>query len=211
MRQDCPTDAVAASRARADHRQLRTGRTRDHNTLAGTPLRRFKRAACQAEIERLAAESEMTPLEWVLNFTEQGHTFTALSEGLTRATKVEVSRKVVREYIESLAPDAAAQVERARVQGGRALLDQTIPIADSATPDDHQVAKLRIETRRYVAGVFDPSTRENKGMNVSISIGAMHLDALRHINAEASAVISPGPDVQSIPSQVVEAIEVSSG
>lgn len=178
--------------------------------VAGSPLRRYKRAACQAELERLAADSEITPLEWVLHYTEQGGTLTALSEGLTKATRVEVSRKVVREYIESLAPDAAAQVERARVQGGRALLDQTIPIADSATPDDVQVAKLRIDARRYVAGVFDPSTREQKGgVNISISAGHLHLDALRHVNSNATAQLAVPEPAALLPSQVVEAEVVS--
>lgn len=181
--------------------------------MAGSPLKRLRNAAIAVELQRRAESEDVTELDYVESFLASGGTLVDLADDITRKSKpkTEVNREQVRKYVVALAPDASERIARARVHGGSALLEQSTPIADSATPDDVQVAKLRIETRRFIAGVLDPSIREQKGLSVHISAGSLHLDALRHANRPATAVLSEVQPSTSLPSQVVDAQEVEVG
>ena len=69
---------------------------------------------------------------------------------------------------------------RARTRGGRSLAEQTLDIADSASPQDAQVAKLRVDTRRWLASKQAPDEYGDKQAPlVNIDLGSMALDALR--------------------------------
>ena len=69
---------------------------------------------------------------------------------------------------------------RARTRGGRSLAEQTLEIADSASPQEAQVAKLRVDTRRWLASKQAPDEYGDKQQPlVNIDLGSMALDALR--------------------------------
>jgi hypothetical protein len=69
---------------------------------------------------------------------------------------------------------------RARTRGGQSLAEQTLDIADSATPQEAQVAKLRVDTRRWLASKMAPDDYGDKQQPlVNIDLGSMALDALR--------------------------------
>jgi hypothetical protein len=69
---------------------------------------------------------------------------------------------------------------RARTRGGRSLAEQTLEIADSASPQEAQVAKLRVDTRRWLASKQAPDEYGDKQAPlVNIDLGSMALDALR--------------------------------
>ena len=69
---------------------------------------------------------------------------------------------------------------RARARGGQSLAEQTLEIADSATPQEAQVAKLRVDTRRWLASKMAPDDYGDKQQPlVNIDLGSMALDALR--------------------------------
>ena len=69
---------------------------------------------------------------------------------------------------------------RARARGGQSLAEQTLEIADSATPQEAQVAKLRVDTRRWLASKMAPDEYGDKQQPlVNIDLGSMALDALR--------------------------------
>ena len=69
---------------------------------------------------------------------------------------------------------------RARTRGGQSLAEQTLDIADSATPQEAQVAKLRVDTRRWLASKMAPDEFGDRQQPlVSINLGEMALDALR--------------------------------
>jgi hypothetical protein len=69
---------------------------------------------------------------------------------------------------------------RARTRGGRSLAEQTLEIADTATPQEAQVAKLRVDTRRWLASKQAPDEYGDKQQPlVNIDLGSMALDALR--------------------------------
>jgi hypothetical protein len=69
---------------------------------------------------------------------------------------------------------------RARTRGGRSLAEQTLEIADNASPQEAQVAKLRVDTRRWLASKQAPDEYGDKQQPlVNIDLGSMALDALR--------------------------------
>jgi hypothetical protein len=69
---------------------------------------------------------------------------------------------------------------QARARGGQSLAEQTIEIADAATPQDAQVAKLRVDTRRWLASKQAPDEYGDKQAPlVNIDLGSLALDALR--------------------------------
>jgi hypothetical protein len=69
---------------------------------------------------------------------------------------------------------------RARTRGGRSLAEQTLEIADNASPQEAQVAKLRVDTRRWLASKQAPDEYGDKQAPlVNIDLGSMALDALR--------------------------------
>ena len=68
---------------------------------------------------------------------------------------------------------------RARTRGGQSLAEQTLEIADSATPQEAQVAKLRVDTRRWLASKMNEDYGDKQQPLVNIDLGSMALDALR--------------------------------
>ncbi len=69
---------------------------------------------------------------------------------------------------------------RARVRAGQSLAEQTLEIADAATPQEAAVAKLRVDTRRWLASKQAPDEYGDKQQPlVNIDLGSLALDALR--------------------------------
>ena len=81
---------------------------------------------------------------------------------------------------------------------GRADLyaDEAMRIADDAPDDPNAInkAKMRIDARKWLAGVNDPERYGQKAAQVNISIGSLHLDALRRVQSDLATPIS-APDV----------------
>ena len=73
----------------------------------------------------------------------------------------------------------AAALARARARGGQSLAEQTLEIADSASPQEAQVAKLRVDTRRWLASKMNEEYGDKQQPLVNIDLGSMALDALR--------------------------------
>jgi hypothetical protein len=106
-----------------------------------------------------------------------------LSEGetiLSLAKSLGVSHTAFYDWIERGGEARASALTRARARGGRSLAEQTLEIADSASPQDAQVAKLRVDTRRWLASKQAPDEYGDKQQPlVNIDLGSMALDALR--------------------------------
>jgi hypothetical protein len=66
------------------------------------------------------------------------------------------------------------------VRAGQSLAEQTLEIADAATPQEAAVAKLRVDTRRWLASKQAPDEYGDKQQPlVNIDLGSLALDALR--------------------------------
>jgi transposase-like protein len=86
---------------------------------------------------------------------------------------------------------------QARTRGAQSLAEQTLDIADMAKPQDAQVAKLRVDTRRWLAGKLSDEYSDKPAPLVNIDLGSLALDALRHrsvtpVNGVVSDTIDEG-------------------
>jgi hypothetical protein len=77
-------------------------------------------------------------------------------------------------------PARQERFRQAREQAAANLADETLEIADAATNEDERVARLRIDTRKWLASKWAPSTfGEHRGPAVQVNIGDLHLKAVR--------------------------------
>lgn len=73
-----------------------------------------------------------------------------------------------------------AAYARARTRSAQSLAEQTIDIADSATVQEVQLAKLRCDRRAWLAGKLNDDYSDKPAPLVNIDLGSLALDALRH-------------------------------
>lgn len=110
----------------------------------------------------------------ILERLSQGETILGVARSLG------VSHTGFYDWVERGGEARTAALARARTRGGQSLAEQTIEIADAATPQDAQVAKLRVDTRRWMAAKMSPDVYGDKQQPlINIDLGSMALDALR--------------------------------
>ena len=109
----------------------------------------------------------------VFDHISQGKTIDSVIKGL------DISTSGFYKWVEKDAKRGEL-LARARTRGGRSLAEQTLEIADNASPQEAQVAKLRVDTRRWLASKQAPDEYGDKQAPlVNIDLGSMALDALR--------------------------------
>ncbi len=109
----------------------------------------------------------------VIEFIASGGTISALCKLLG------VGNTTFDRWVEKGGEARMAAYARARVRAGQSLAEQTLEIADSATPQEAQVAKLRVDTRRWLASKMNEDYGDKQQPLVNIDLGSMALDALR--------------------------------
>ena len=182
--------------------------------MAGQPRKR----AVIDELERRAVHDGCTVLEYAVDWLEGGGTLFSLARSIQRRLwpdelkdKRHPPAGIVEKHLKSLTTaegETGAQVlSRARSSGSARGIEEALEIADDATEDDVQVARLRVGHRQWIAERLAPEFKQQKGTNVHISIGALHLDALRQ-RASAVATLAPSEsalDNRAIPEQIEDA------
>jgi hypothetical protein len=114
--------------------------------------------------------------QWVFERLAGGATVTQLAKALG------VSRGVLSWWCNSDCRKDAYL--RARKSGAAALAEDSLAIADNAKPIDVQVARLRVEHRRWMASKLDPDRWETqKGPAIQVNVANLHIDALRKPSA----------------------------
>ena len=133
----------------------------------------------QAAIER----KEMSGINKKIHaFGGEAMLFDHISQGKTTDSVIKSLDISIGGFYKWIEKDAqrGELLARARTRGGRSLAEQTLEIADSASPQDAQVAKLRVDTRRWLASKQTPDKYGDKQAPlVNIDLGSMALDALR--------------------------------
>ena len=105
-----------------------------------------------------------------------------LSQGETVlgvARTLGISHTAFYDWVDRGGEARAAALARARARGGQSLAEETLEIADSASPQEAQVAKLRVDTRRWLASKMNEEYGDKQQPLVNIDLGSMALDALR--------------------------------
>jgi len=109
----------------------------------------------------------------IVDKISQGETVLGLARTLG------ISHTAFYDWVDRGGEARAAALARARTRGGQSLAEQTIDIADAATPQEAQVAKLRVDTRRWLASKMNEEYGDKQQPLVNIDLGSMALDALR--------------------------------
>ena len=122
---------------------------------------------CSKQIHAIGGE------EAVWSMLERGSTVIAVAEHLG------VSVSAIDRWVQRGGETRREAYARARARGGQSLAEESILIADQATPQDVQVAKLRIDTRWKMAGKLNPNEYGDKAQEININLGDITLSALR--------------------------------
>lgn len=113
----------------------------------------------------------------VIEFIASGGTISALCKVLG------IGNTTFDRWVERGGEARQAAYARARVRAGQSLAEQTIDIADEASPQEAQVAKLRVDTRRWLASKLSEEFSDKQQPLVNIDLGSLALDALRKRSA----------------------------
>lgn len=138
--------------------------------MVGTPVRR----AMVKDIEARGGE------EWVLAQIANGETVTSVSRQL------KVSRDLLAKWLNS-DPKRKERLQQARIHMAYAIADQILDISDNVEETHEAIAKarLRTESRKWLAGRYAPEIfGEQKTASINLTIGDLHLQALKAINQE---------------------------
>jgi hypothetical protein len=109
----------------------------------------------------------------IVDKISQGETVLGLARTLG------ISHTAFYDWVDRGGEARAAALARARTRGGQSLAEQTLEIADNASPQEAQVAKLRVDTRRWLASKMNEEYGDKQQPLVNIDLGSMALDALR--------------------------------
>lgn len=92
-----------------------------------------------------------------------------------------VSRYAFHKFVES-DPEFAQQLLVAKRLRAEARVEEAVEIADTATPGDVNVAKLRVDVRKWLAEAEDPAMY-GKRAQVTMNFQQVHLTALKEFHA----------------------------
>lgn len=95
-------------------------------------------------------------------------------------------------------PQMKLAMQAALKERAGSFAEQALEIADNVAADPNEIAKAKtkIEVRKWLAGVHDAEQYGAKGTQVNISVGSLHLDALRQVASAAKAAAETDhPDV----------------
>ena len=110
-------------------------------------------------------------------------------------------------------PDRQDRFRQARAIAADAWADECLDIADAADHVSANADRLKIETRKWLAGVTNPEKFQSKPTTaVQVNVAQLHLDALRQLNLadQSSHDQSAHDDTPSIEEPIVEIKQVGS-
>lgn len=152
------------------------------NTLSELADNIAARQMTQREVAAVDRQEMSTINKKIHAFGGEAMVFDHISQGKTVDSVIKALGVSIGGFYKWIDRDAkrGELLTRARTRGGQSLAEQTLEIADSATPQEAQVAKLRVDTRRWLASKMAPDDYGDKQQPlVNIDLGSMALDALR--------------------------------
>lgn len=113
----------------------------------------------------------------VIEFIASGGTISALCKVLG------IGNTTFDRWVEKGGEARQAAYARARTRAAQSLAEQTIDIADAATIQEVQLAKLRCDRRAWLASKLSDEFSDKQQPLVNIDLGSLALDALRKRSA----------------------------
>ena len=151
------------------------------NTLSELADNITARQMTQREMAAVERQEMSTINKKIHAFGGEAMVFDHISQGKTVDSVIKALGVSIGGFYKWIDRDAkrGELLMRARTRGGQSLAEQTLEIADSATPQEAQVAKLRVDTRRWLASKMNEEYSDKQQPLVNIDLGSMALDALR--------------------------------
>jgi len=110
------------------------------------------------------------------------------------AESIGVSRQLLSGFLNS--EQNRDGLRAAREQAAHVFAEEALTISDAATPQDVQVAKLRVDTRRWIASKWGRALYgDDRNPLVNINVAQLHLDSLRK---SAGAGIAPSQNTEGL-------------
>src|SRR6185437_7782321 len=170
-----------------------------------------------ALLDRLAQEEldlgSPSGLDYVCSWLADGKTVQQLADHLSTLAGEPVHRGWLTPVLQGLAPNAVQRMNDARRASAHALVEDAQAIVDTAAVDPSRegiaAAKVQADLRTWRAARYDRETFGEKATHsVEISLGQLHLDALRqrsarHADIEATATLAL-PNVSTTESSETE-------
>jgi hypothetical protein len=115
----------------------------------------------------------------------EGYVFEKVSLGMTLhkligPNEIDVGNRAFYKWLDK-EPGRRSRYHEAKKEGATALAEETLMIADdeNLTPEEVNIARLRIDTRKWIASRQNPEEwGDRKGPEVNIDIGGMYLEAV---------------------------------
>lgn len=167
-----------------------------------------------AELTRRAHDElgdEATPLDYAESWVASGRTILALADELSAAIGEKIMREVLSHYLNEQ-ENAETRLTRARARGAHAMVETAVQINDDGgeTREELQHAKMRSDVRLWIAERWNrDELGARNGPQINVSIGALHLDALR-VREVGTAVAAALPAPSVIATDIAEEVEVLS-
>ena len=131
------------------------------------------------ETQMWASIEKMGGIDRIIERVAEGESLKLIAEELG------ISRSFLSWKVNKV-PGVKERLVQARKSRADKWAEEAIEIADNVDADPNQInkARLRIDSRKWLAGVDDPDRFGTKQTQVNISLGGLHLDALRKVQAD---------------------------
>ena len=160
-------------------------------------------------------EGEPTPtsLEYVCYEVESPKTLKTIAHELSASLGFDVDYGMLMRHLRAEHGETATDeaLDAARARASHCLAEASVDIVDEPAETSFEVSRAasRSRSRQWLAQAWNPARYgQQKGVSVSISVGSLHLDALRAPTARATAIVTPSP-VPALPSTALGDEEIA--
>lgn len=161
------------------------------------------------DLFELSTAERADHLAFVAHVIENGVTLKALAAKIESELLFEVSASTLRRHLARKHGEAEtdAALDAARARASHTLADESLEIVDAPayTPQEVSRAASRARSRQWLAERYNPAKYgAAKAPTLSISIGSLHIDALRQtpprpvITAEATVQLGDGVTAEPV-------------
>jgi hypothetical protein len=157
----------------------------------------------RAEFDTDTLEPDPSTLDYVCARIESGQTTKALAADITKSLPFECDYAMLMRHLRAEhGPDCDDAIDEARTRASHCLAEESLELVDACADTSVEVnrANSRSRSRQWLAQAWNPSKYgQQKGVSVNVSIGSLHLDALRAVPARATAIVTGSPEQHALP------------
>lgn len=153
------------------------------------------RAAECFEVDVINGDEVRGTLDYVADWVESGNTIKELSAELAEELGHEVTYARVMAVLRQRHGEdrVDARLDASRARASHSLAETAMELVDAPADTNVEVSRAasRARTRQWMAERYNPQKfGQSKGVSVSVSIGSLHLDALRAVPSRPVAIVT---------------------